>query len=145
MKRFKKAVALMLALATVFALTVSANAMSGVLENSDSKSTSFGTIRGEVWNYTYTYNGSLWMDPGAVTTVDSRYTMAEVTAEIECRYNDTGELVQPTATDSAFARNTNTVEAGTSFSVPRGGTIIAFSAHGATYSTSDVLYMTTRL
>lgn len=145
MKRFKKAVALILTLAALFTLTVSANALDGTLINSDSKSTSFGTIQGEVWCYTYPYNGRLWMQPRAVTTVNSRYTMAEVTAEIECRYNDTGELVQPTASGSDYARNTNTVTTGAEFSVPRGGKIVAFSAHGATYTTSDVLYMSTSL
>lgn len=148
MKRFKKVIALMLALATVFLLTVSAGAFWGPPIGSGSKdAVNIGVpavIHGEIYLYTdMTSTGLPWLEISAVTTVDSRYTMAEVGAKMECQYNDTGELVRPTATDSAYARNTNEVEAFCSFSKPRLDRIAVHSTHEATYTRSDDLYMIT--
>ena len=89
MNRLKRAVALMLCLATMLSLTVSANALKFVKIAEDSKDASkigvSAVIRGEIWNYTdIAPSGILWMEPSAVTIVDSRYTMAEVTVELEC-------------------------------------------------------------
>lgn len=148
MKRFKKAIALLLTLATVFSLTVSAGAFFGSPIGAGSKDdVDIGVpavIRGEIYLYTDTTSTGLpWLEISAVTTVDSRYTMAEVCARMECQYNSTGELVRPTATDSAYARNTNTVEAFCGFSKPVPGRVAVHSTHEATYSRSDYLYMVT--
>lgn len=150
MKRFKKAIALMLALVTVFALTISANAVHGSkLATASKDAAKIGVpavIYGEIWIDTDTApSGIPWMEPSAVTIVDSRYTMAEVTVEMECQYNDTGELVSSGAYSSDYARNTNRVETGCDFGKQRLARIVCHSAHGATYTRSDVLYMTTFL
>lgn len=147
MRNFKKATAMLLALATVFSLTVSANAAFGALIGSGSKETDKigvpAVIRGEIYFTTDDPSGLLWLQVTAVTNVDSRYTMAEVGAKLECQYNSTGELVRPTATGSEYARNTNSVEAGCEFSKPEPGRVAVHSTHEATYTRSDFLYMIT--
>lgn len=146
MKRLKKCVSFLMALSVVLALCVSAGATEFALIKSDSKSANVGTtatITGEVWGYTYVYNGIVWMEPTAKTIVNSSKTMAEVTANMECRYNDTGNLVNSNATAYNAAYNTNTVAANAAFSVQRTSVrVVIYTAHGATYSRSDVLYMT---
>ena len=60
-------------------------------------------------------------------------------------YEDTGELVSKYAAGSERAYNTNEVETGADFGVQRMKPVVAYSAHGATYAKSDVLYMRTSL
>lgn len=100
-------------------------------------------IRGQIYFTTEEISGLQWIQVSAVTTVDSRYTMAEVGAKLECQYDNTGELIRPTATGSKYARNTNSVEAGCEFSKPQPGRIAVHSTHEATYTRSDYLYMIT--
>lgn len=148
MKQLKKGIALLLTLSTVFALSVSASATEFTLVKSNSKSANVGTtatITGEVWNYTYPYNGIIWMEPTAKTIVSSSKTMSEVTVDMECTYNDTGKLVNSNASASRSAKNTNSVSCDAAFSVQRSAGIVAFTSHGVTYTRSDVMYMTTSL
>lgn len=144
MKRFKKGIALLLALSTMFAICISASATEANLLNSDSKKADVGTtatLKGELW----TYNDVNWMEPTAKTIVSSSKTMAQVVVKLECVYDDTGELVSSAAAKSKTANNTNTVKVDLSFSRPRNVPVIAYSTHEATYSKSDVLYMETRM
>jgi len=71
--------------------------------------------------------------------------MAQVTVKLECRYNDTGALVSGEASGSDSNNNSNSVDVKLKFGAPRIAPVVAFSSHGATYSKSDVLYMTTNL
>lgn len=71
--------------------------------------------------------------------------MAQVTVKLECRYNDTGALVSGDAIGSDSVNNSNNVDVKLVFGVFRRAPVVAFSSHGATYSKSDVLYMTTNL
>lgn len=148
MKRFKKGIALLLALSTMFAICISASATEFNLVKSDSKSADVGTtatLKGELWTYTTVENGLVWMEPTAKTIVSSSKTMAQVTVDLECRYQDTGELVRSTSEGFKSANNSNSVQVDLMFSVPRSAPVIAYTAHEATYSRSDVLYMSSRL
>lgn len=100
MKSFKKSIALLLTLSTMFAICISASATEINLLNSESKSADVGTtatLKAELWTYNYVDNGTLWMEPTAKTIVTSSKTMALVTADLECRYQDTGALVNQNA------------------------------------------------
>lgn len=106
------------------------------------------TIRGEVWHYMGYENGVVWFEPTVKTIVSSSKTMAQVTVSMECRYNDTGYLMTSDGKSSGKGseNNVNTVSINSSIPVYNTGSQIAvFSSHGATYSKSDVLYMTTLL
>ena len=148
MKRFKKGITLLLALSTMFAICISASATDIDLVESDSKTADVGTtatIKGELWTYNTVDNGVSWMEPTAKTIVSSSKTMAQVTVDLECKYQDTGKLVSSNAEGFKSANNKNTVKVDLIFSVPRSAPVIAFTAHEATYSRSDVLYMSSRL
>ena len=144
MKHIKKGLSLMLALSMVFALNISANATEFGEPITQTKNADVGvsaSIRGEVWHYTGYDNGIVWF-------VSSSKTMAQVTVSMECRYNDTGYLMTSDGNSSGKVseNNANTVLLNSYISVYNTGSrIVVFSAHGATYSKSDVLYMTTLL
>lgn len=147
MKYLKKATSALLALCMIFALCVSASANESLF-GSNSKSASVGTtatITGEIWSYNHVYNGTPYFEPRAKTIVNSSKTMAQVTVKLECRYNDTGALVSGDAIGSDSVNNSNNVDVKLVFGVFRRAPVVAFSSHGATYSKSDVLYMTTNL
>ena len=93
-------------------------------------------------------DGVVWFEPTVKTIVSSSKTMAQVTVSMECRYNDTGYLMTSDGKSSGKGseNNVNTVSINSSIPVYNTGSQIAvFSSHGATYSKSDVLYMTTLL
>ena len=146
MKKFQKATAIFLAISTMFTLCISAGATEVNLVNSKSKVADVGTtatIKGELWTYSDYDYGHFWQEPTAKTIVTSPNTMAEVTVELECRYDDTGELVSSATDLSASKYNTNTVSGHTMYSEVAGRPVIWYSSHGATYSRSDVLYIET--
>ncbi|HBD30208.1 MAG TPA: hypothetical protein DC027_00945 [Oscillibacter sp.] len=151
MKHIKKGLSLMLALSMVFALNISANATEFGEPITQTKNADVGvsaSIRGEVWHYTGYDNGIVWFEPTVKTIVSSSKTMAQVTVSMECRYNDTGYLMTSDGNSSGKVseNNANTVLLNSYISVYNTGSrIVVFSAHGATYSKSDVLYMTTLL
>ena len=101
-----------------------------------------------MWHYTGYDNGIVWFEPTVKTIVSSSKTMAQVTVSMECRYNDTGYLMTSDGNSSGKVseNNANTVLLNSYIPVYNTGSrIVVFSAHGATYSKSDVLYMTTLL
>lgn len=151
MKLIKKGLPLMLALSMVFTLSISANATEFLLNNAQTKNADVGvsaTIRGEVWHYMGYENGVVWFEPTVKTIVSSSKTMAQVTVSMECRYNDTGYLMTSDGKSSGKGSENNVNTVSINSSIPKyntGSQIAVFSSHGATYSKSDVLYMTTLL
>lgn len=148
MKHFRKYVALLLTLATVFSLTVFASATEINLIKTSSKSLDVGTtasLRGEVWNYSYVYNGIPWHEPTVKAIVTSPKTMSEITCDVLCQYNDTGEQVNENSAAYDYVRNANELAVNLGYSIQRKQSIALHSMINVTYSRSDYMVLTTLL
>lgn len=131
--------ALALAATLVFSLSVPASAF---VLNQKSKSTAIGTIKGTV-SVTDNANNHNCVSFLAETSVDSKYTMAQVVTKISCCNNDTGASLefQPSNNyPSSTSKNRNENRCGHTHN--DGQPIAVFTTHEATYNSSYALYMT---
>lgn len=132
----------------MFALSISANATEFSLIKTYTKSLDVGTtatLKGEIWNYSYVYNGNLWEEPTVKAIVTSPKTMSEITCDVVCQYNDTGKQVNENSAAYDYVRNANELAVNLYFSNLRKQTIAVQSMINVTYSKSDYMRMVTLL
>ena len=90
MKVCKRSVCLLLSISMMMVECVFANAMGAPYTKT--KSTDYGTLKGEVWVYNdVTSTKEIGWEVTVQTSVASKYTMVESTVDVECQYNDTGK------------------------------------------------------
>jgi hypothetical protein len=144
MEKSKRVLSLFLVLTMMLALCVSASASKVGSPITKTKSTDYGTLKGEVWMYCQdAANGTrIGWEPTVRTSISSSYTMAETTVEVECQYTDTGTYPANNWCASDVCTNQNWAEVDMYFTGDAGRDITVHSAHGITYSKSYALYMT---
>ena len=144
MKVSKRIASAFLATLMMATYCVSANASKMGDPISKTKSTEYGTLKGEVWVYDdVTSTGRIGWEPTVRTSIDSKYTMAETVVDVECQYNDTGTYPSSNWCAHKKETNKNYAEVDMYFTAERGRKIAIHSTHGVTYNKSYSLYMVT--
>lgn len=142
-KRVSKRIVSFLLVALMMAsFCVSASAAKVGSPRTKTKTTEYGILKGEIWIYDdVTSEKRIGWEPTVRTSIDSKYTMAETTVNVECQYDDTGTY--PSSNWCAYKRETNKnyAEVNMYFTADNARTIAIHSTHGVTYSKSYSLYM----
>lgn len=147
-KTFKKFVSLLLIAMFMFALAVPAFACGGTHDHPDypgyrkTKTTPYGTMTGGIHFYISDPHN---FEITACTSIDSKYTMAQVTVKMECIDNNTGKSLEADSKNAPeeTAYNTNFI-CSSHDHYYENGPIAVFTTHEVTYTTSYVLYMSGR-
>lgn len=142
--KMKRCISLLLTFVLVFAFAVTAQAaanISAIPSKSQTKPTPWGTMTGSIY---YATSDEWSANPErqivAVTEIDSSRTMAEIKAEVECQNNATGET-DPRWQNTSIERNSNRTSTRVFMNPPKASTMIAYTNHEVTYSSSVNLYM----
>lgn len=143
MKNWKKLFSLLLVFALSFLFTIAVQAVdypAGIVK-SENESTPWGTMTGSIY---YATSDEWTANPERMviveTKINSKYTMAQIKAEVECQDNATGQS-NPRWQNTSIENNSNLTSTRVFMNPPKASTMAVFTNHEVTYSRSHNFHM----
>ncbi len=134
---------LLLVFALSFSFTIVAQAVdypAGIVK-SKSESTPWGTMTSSIY---YATSDEWAVNPERMviveTKIDSKYTMAQIKAEVECQDNATGQT-NPRWQNTRIENNCNLTSTRVFMNPPKASTMAVFTNHEVTYSRSQSFHI----